>query len=204
MSQPNTGNIIKPIIFLILLIPLAILIYWFFTDALGANPIESTNRWLGDWALRILLITLAISPLRRITGWNRLVTYRRMFGLFAFFYVCIHFSSYIILDQFFDFGEILDDIVKRPFITVGFTAFLLLIPLAITSTNKMAERLQHKWVLLHRLIYVIAMLGVLHFWWMVKADTREPAIYAFILAVLLGYRLFFYAKRKFKGVSIEK
>lgn len=196
MTYQNAGRFVKPVLFLILLIPLVILINRAFNDALGANPIESVNRWLGDWALRILLITLAISPLRRLTGWNQLVKYRRMLGLFAFFYVCIHFSSYIVLDQFFDFSEIFDDILKRPFITAGFTAFLLLIPLAITSTNKMAERLQYKWVLIHRLIYLIAILAVLHFWWMVKADTREPAIYAVILAILLGYRLFFYIKRK--------
>jgi len=195
VSTSSAGKLIKPAIFLICLIPLVILIFWFFTGSLGANPIESINRWIGDWALRLLLVTLAISPLRRVTGWNNLVKYRRMLGLFVFFYVCMHVSSYIVLDQFFDFTEIIDDVFKRPYITVGFSAFILLIPLAITSNNKMVERLQYRWIQLHRLIYIIGMLAVLHFWWMVKIDTREPAIYAIILAALLGFRLFFYVKR---------
>ena len=197
MSSLSAGKFGKPVLFIICLIPLAIQLFGIFTDSLGANPIEAVTRSTGDWALRILLITLTVSPLRRLTGWNNLVKYRRMLGLFAFFYVCIHLSLYITLDKFFDFSEILDDVIKRPFITAGFTAFILLVPLAITSTNKMVERLQHRWILLHRLIYIIAMLAVLHFWWMVKADTREPAIYALILAGLLGIRLFFYIKRKF-------
>ena len=197
MSSLIAGKFGKPVLFIICLIPLAIQLFGIFTDSLGANPIEAVTRSTGDWALRILLITLTVSPLRRLTGWNNLVKYRRMLGLFAFFYVCIHLSLYITLDKFFDFSEILDDVIKRPFITAGFTAFILLVPLAITSTNKMVERLQHRWILLHRLIYIIAMLAVLHFWWMVKADTREPAIYALILAGLLVIRLFFYLKRKF-------
>ena len=196
MPISNAGKFVKPAIFIILLIPLSLQTFWFFTDSLGANPIEAITRRTGDWALRILLVTLAISPLRRITGWNTIVKYRRMIGLFAFFYVCVHLSLYITLDKFFDFSEIIDDVIKRPFITAGFSAFILLIPLVITSTNKMAERLQYSWIQLHRLIYIIGMLAVLHFWWMVKIDTREPAIYAFILAALLGYRLFFYLKRK--------
>lgn len=196
VSTPFAGKFVKPALFTLLLIPLAIPIYWFYTNALGANPIETINRWTGDWALRVLLLTLAVSPLRRLTGWNNFIQYRRMLGLFAFFYVCMHISSYIILDQFFDFGAIFDDVIKRPFITAGFTSFLMLIPLAVTSTKKMVERLQHRWIILHRLIYIIGMVVVLHFWWMVKIDTREPAIYAGILAVLLGYRLFFYIKRK--------
>ena len=197
MSSLSAGKFGKPVLFIVCLIPLAIQLVGIFTDSLGANPIEAVTRRTGDWALRILLITLTVSPLRRLTGWNNLVKYRRMLGLFAFFYVCVHLSIYITLDKFFDFAEILDDVIKRPFITAGFTAFILLVPLAITSTNKMIERLQYRWILLHRLIYIIAMLAVLHFWWMVKADTREPAIYAMILVGLLGIRLFFYLKRKF-------
>ncbi len=196
MPDSSTERFIKPVIFLVLLIPLAIQVYGFFSGSLGANPIEAVTRRVGDWALRILLITLAVSPLVRITGWNTLVKYRRMLGLFAFFYACVHLSLYVTLDKFFDLGEILDDIIKRPFITAGFSAFILLIPLAVTSTARMVERLQYRWLLLHRLVYVVAMLAVLHFWWMVKADTREPAIYAMILAGLLGFRLFFYLKRK--------
>ena len=186
----------KPFIFVACLIPLVCYGYWFFTDALGANPIEAITRRAGDWALRFLLITLAISPLRKLTGWHGLARYRRMLGLFTFFYVCVHLSLYITLDKFFDLAEIIDDVIDRPFITVGFISFVLLIPLAVTSTNRMVEILQHRWTQLHRLVYVVAMLAVLHFWWMVKIDTREPAIYAAILAVLLGFRLTFYLKRR--------
>ena len=189
------GDKVKPVLFILLLGPLAFLLYQFFTGGLGANPIESINRFLGDWALRILLLTLAFSPFIRITRWNNIIQYRRMVGLFAFFYVCVHVTSYIVLDQFFNFSEIIDDVLKRPFITVGFIAFILLIPLAVTSNNWMVRKLQYRWTQLHRLAYIIAMLAVLHFWWMVKADTREPMIYAIILAALLGYRLFFYIKR---------
>ncbi len=196
MLTPQSGKKIKPVLFILLLVPLAMLAYRFYSEGFGANPIETINRYTGDWALRILLITLAFSPLIRITRWNNIIQYRRMVGLFAFFYVCVHLSSYIVLDQFFDFSEIIDDVFKRPFITAGFSAFLLLIPLAVTSTNKMVERLQYRWIQLHRLVYLIAMLAVLHFWWMVKVDTREPMIYAIILAILLGFRLFFYIKRK--------
>ena len=196
MLTYQSGKKIKPVLFILLLVPLAMLAYRFYSEGLGANPIETINRYTGDWALRILLSTLAFSPLIRITCWHNIIQYRRMFGLFAFFYVCVHLSSYIVLDQFFDFSEIIDDVFKRPFITAGFSAFILLIPLAVTSTNKMVERLQYRWIQLHRLVYVIAMLAVLHFWWMVKVDTREPMIYAIILAILLGFRLFFYIKRK--------
>ena len=186
----------KPILFITCLIPLTLYTYWLLSGALGVNPIEAITRRMGDWALRFLLITLAISPFVRLTGWKGIVTYRRMIGLFAFFYACIHLSLYITLDKYFDVFEILDDIIQRPFITAGFSAFVLLIPLAATSSNKMIERLQFRWLLLHRLIYIIGIIAVLHFWWMVKIDTREPAIYAVILAGLLGFRLFFYIKRK--------
>ena len=195
VSASISIRLIKPILFILCLIPLVLYIYWFFSGELGANPIEAITRRLGDWALRLLLITLAISPIIRLTGWHSLIKYRRMLGLFVFFYVCVHLSLYITLDKFFDFVEILEDVIKRPFITVGFCAFILLIPLAVTSSNKMVEMLQYRWILLHRLIYIIGMLAVLHFWWMVKIDTREPAIYAVLLAALLGFRLFFYIKR---------
>lgn len=197
MLTTRSGKVIKPVLFILLLVPLALLAYRFYSEGFGANPIETINRYTGDWALRILLATLAFSPLIRITRWNNIIQYRRMFGLFAFFYVCMHLSSYTVLDQFFDFGAIIDDVFKRPFITAGFSAFILLIPLAITSSNKMVERLQYRWIQLHRLVYLIAMLAVLHFWWMVKIDTREPMIYAIILALLLGFRLIFYLKRKY-------
>lgn len=186
----------KPTVFTVCLIPLACYLFWFFTDSLGANPIEALTRRTGDWALRILLVTLAVSPIRRLTGWYWLGRYRRMLGLFAFFYVSVHLSLYLSLDKFFDLSEIFSDVTKRPFITAGFAAFILLLPLAATSTNKLVEILQHRWVVLHRLVYLAAILAVLHFWWMVKIDTREPAIYACILAGLLGFRLIFYLKAK--------
>ena len=191
-----SGKKYKPVLFILLLLPLVYLVYRFFANDLGANPIETINRYTGDWALRILLATLVFSPLIRIFRINNIIQYRRMFGLFAFFYVCVHLTSYIVLDQYFDINAIIDDVFKRPFITAGFSAFILLLPLAITSTNKMVERLQYRWIQLHRLVYVIAILAVLHFWWMVKVDTREPMIYAIILAILLGFRLVFYIKRK--------
>ncbi len=196
MLTLQSGKKIKPVLFLLLLAPIAMLAYRFYSEGFGANPIETINRFTGDWALRILLLTLAISPLIRITRWNNIIQYRRMVGLFAFFYVCVHLTSYVVLDQFFDFGAIIDDVFKRPFITAGFSSFILLIPLAVTSTNKMVKRLQYRWIQLHRLIYLIAMLAVLHFWWMVKVDTREPMIYAIILAILLGFRLVYFIKRK--------
>jgi methionine sulfoxide reductase heme-binding subunit len=161
-----------------------------YPDWLGANPAEYITRSLGDWALRFLLITLAVTPARRLTGAAWLVRFRRMLGLFAFFYVLLHVSSYVSFDMVFDFGDILKDIAKRPFITVGFVCLVLLVPLAVTSTNAMVKRLgARRWQVLHRLVYVIGPLAVLHFWWMVKRDLTEPIIYAVILAILLGYRI---------------
>ena len=189
---PKTVSTLKAIVFLLALVPLARLATGalFFPDWLGANPAEFITRSLGDWTLRFLLITLAVTPVRKLSGWHWLANLRRMLGLYAFFYGLVHLSSYVAFDHVFDVVAILKDIVKRPFITVGFTALVLLVPLAITSTNRMVQRLGAKrWLALHRLVYVIAPLGVLHFWWMVKRDITEPAIYALILAVLLGYRV---------------
>lgn len=186
----------KVALFAICLVPLALLMRAAATDALGANPIEAINRNLGDWALRFLLITLAVTPLRQLSGLHALVLFRRMLGLFAFFYVCLHLTSYTWLDQSFNWDEIVKDVIKRPFITVGFISFLMLIPLAATSTNGMVRRLGGKrWRRLHRLVYVIGVGGVLHFFWMVKSDVREPLLYALILALLLGYRLWAYRHR---------
>ncbi len=189
--SPPMVRALKALLFVLALVPLGRLAAGalFFPDWLGANPAEFITRSTGDWTLRFLLITLAVTPLRKLTGWHRLAGYRRMFGLFTFCYALVHLSSYVSFDHVFDVVAILQDIVKRPFITVGFTALVLLVPLAITSTNRMVQRLGAKrWLALHRLVYVIAPLGVLHFWWMVKRDVTEPAIYALILAVLLGYR----------------
>jgi sulfoxide reductase heme-binding subunit YedZ len=190
--NPTTLGVIKAIAFLAALVPVARLAtgVYFFADWLGANPAEYITRSTGDWTLRFLLITLAVTPLRQAFGWHWLARFRRMLGLYAFFYGLVHLSSYVAFDHVFEVAEIVKDIVKRPFITVGFTALVLMVPLAITSTDGMVRRLgARRWLALHRLVYAIAPLGVLHFWWMVKADVTEPAIYAAILAVLLGYRL---------------
>ena len=189
----------KPAIFLACLIPLAFLGWKAYNGLLGANPIEVITHATGDWTLRFLLITLSVTPLRKLTGQLWLIRYRRMFGLFVFFYATLHFLTYIWLDKFFDLHEMLADIAKRKFITVGFTAFLLLIPLAITSTSGWIRRLGGKrWNLLHRLIYVSAIAGVIHYWWLVKADIRKPEQYAVILAILLASRLLVWLRQKEK------
>lgn len=181
---------IKRAAFAVCLIPLARLAWLGAHGGLGANPIEYITRSTGWWTLSFLMITLSVTPLRRLANLNWLLRLRRMFGLFAFFYAALHFGIYLWLDQFFDWTEIVKDIAKRPFITVGFAAFVLLVPLAATSTNAMVRRLgARRWQLLHRLIYVIAILGVVHFWWLVKKDITEPVLFACILAVLLGVRL---------------
>jgi len=183
---------LKAAVFVAALVPVARL-GWalaFDPDALGANPAEFITRSTGDWTLRFLLATLAVTPLRKLLGWHRLAGFRRMLGLYAFFYGVVHFASFVSFDHVFEIEEILKDIVKRPFITVGFTALVLMLPLAVTSTDGMARRLgARRWLALHRLVYVIAPLGVLHFWWMVKADLTEPVLYAAVLAALLGYRI---------------
>lgn len=179
----------KPVLFLICLLPLAHLVYRASTGQLSADPVEDVTAVTGQWALRFLLITLAVTPVRQLTGWHALLMVRRMLGLFAFFYVCLHFLTYLVLDQFFAWSYIVEDIVDRPYILFGFTAFLLLVPLAATSTNAMIRRLgARRWQRLHRAVYVIGVLGVLHFFLLVKADIFEPVVYGAILAVLLGYR----------------
>lgn len=173
-----------------------------FTDSLGANPIEVITRATGEWTLILLLVTLTVTPLRRLTGMNWLLRLRRMLGLTAFFYGCLHLVTYLWLDQFFDMAAIVKDIVKRPFITAGFTAFLLLLPLAITSTDAMVRRLGgRRWLALHRLAYLATAIGVVHYWWLVKADVREPFFYAVVLALLLGVRLAW--QRKAAGAAAK-
>ena len=172
------------------LVPLALLIGDAVTGGLGVEPIETVTHRTGWWALTLLLATLTVTPLRRITGWNRLIEVRKPLGLSAFLYVSLHFTTYVALDQWFAISYIIEDIAERPYITVGFTAFLLLIPLAATSTRGAIRRLGgRKWQRLHRLIYPAAVLGVLHFFWLVKADTREPLTFAAVLAVLLLMRV---------------
>ena len=186
-----TIKTLKLIIWIGALIPLALLILFFFADNLGANPIEKITHWTGRSALVLLMVTLAVTPLRRFSRYNQLIQLRRPIGLFAFFYACLHFLTYVVLDLFFDFGLVAEDIIERPYITVGFTAFVLLIPLAITSTKGWIRRMGKKWTLLHRLVYVSAALGVLHYYWKVKADARTPAIFAGVLVLLMLARLRF-------------
>jgi sulfoxide reductase heme-binding subunit YedZ len=180
---------LKNAVFLACSVPAGQLIYNTLTDNLGVNPIETITRFTGSWTLIFLLITLSVTPLRKISGWNGLIKFRRMLGLFAFFYALLHFATYMVLDHFFDFQTILKDIIKRPYVTAGFTSFVLMIPLAITSTTGMIRRLGRRWQQLHRLVYVVAIGGVIHFYWLVKADIRRPVMYGTILALLLGYRL---------------
>ncbi len=190
----------KPVIFLACLAPLAALAWKAYSGNLGANPIEVITHATGDWTIRFLLITLSVTPLRKLTRQPWLIRFRRMFGLFAFFYGVLHFLTYIWLDKFFNFHEMLADIAKRRFITVGFTGFLLLIPLALTSTAGWIRRLGGKrWQMLHRLIYFSAIAGVIHYLWLVKADIRKPLQYAAILALLLGYRIFAWLQPRFKS-----
>ncbi|MBT9612016.1 MAG: sulfoxide reductase heme-binding subunit YedZ [Burkholderiales bacterium] len=188
LLAPGT-HVAKAALFFVCLIPLGRLVWLAFNGGLGANPIEFITRSTGTWTLVLLLVTLSITPLRKLTGYNALIRVRRMLGLFAFFYVCLHFTTYIWLDQFFEWASILKDIKKRPFITVGFASFVLLIPLALTSTNAMMRRLGRRWQQLHRLVYLIGIGGVVHYWWLVKKDITQPALYALVLALLLGYRL---------------
>lgn len=180
---------LKPLLFAACAFPAAQLAFEAYSGELGVNPIEYITRFTGSWSLIILIASLAVTPLRRLTGRNDLVKLRRMLGLFAFFYAALHFATYIGLDLFFDFSAIGKDIVKRPYITVGFSAFVIMVPLAATSTAGMIRRLGKRWQQLHRLVYVAAILGVLHFYWLVKADIRRPAQYGAVLALLLGYRV---------------
>jgi len=179
----------KVLVFIACLGPLAWLLIRTLTGRLGINPVEDLELTTGIWALRFLVITLAVTPVRRITGWNRVIQYRRMLGLFTFFYVCVHFAIYIGIDQFFAFGSILKDVAKRPFITMGFTAFVLMIPLALTSTKGWIRRLGRRWQVLHRLIYISAVCAAIHYLWKVKVMIGSPVYYAMVIGLLLGFRI---------------
>ena len=187
----------KPLVFLLCLLPAALVVGDAFgiTGQLSANPVEDILDRFGNWAIRLVMITLAVTPLRQITGWNWLTRFRRMLGLFTFFYALMHFSTWLLLDRglavdpAFQWAAILEDLTERPFITIGFAALLLLTAMAVTSTNGMRRRMRRAWDKLHYSVYAVGVLGVWHYWWQVKKDTSDAWIYAIILAVLLGYRV---------------
>jgi sulfoxide reductase heme-binding subunit YedZ len=181
-------TLFRRLVFAAALVPAAALTYGAFTNNLTANPIDYITDTTGLTALTFLTLSLTVTPLRRLTGRNELIKLRRMLGLFAFFYACLHLSTWVILDWFFDFASMASDVVDRPFITMGMTTFLLLLPLVVTSTAGMIRRLGKRWQRLHRLVYVAGITAIAHFWWVVKADFREPRLFALALCVLLGFR----------------
>lgn len=206
--SPARIRIAKAVVHVLALAPLAWLCWQFWQvyggidyDALGADPVAEIEHRLGTWALRFLLLTLAITPLRQVTGQTALLRFRRMLGLYAFAYASLHLTVYLGLDLRGYWAQVFEEISKRPYITVGFAAWLLLVPLAITSTQGWMRRLGRRWGQLHKLVYAIAILAVLHFWWIVKSDYREPLLYAAILALLLGWRVWKAIRRKRAGMS---
>ncbi len=203
ISNKQVSFLIKPVVFILCLLPFILLFWQALNDGLGTNPVETLSHETGQWALRFLLITLVITPLRRISKINWLIKLRRMLGLFAFFYASMHFITYIWLDQFFDWREILIDIPKRPFITIGFVSFVLLIPLAVTSTRAMQRRLKKKWKVLHRLVYIIPVLVIVHFIWSLKADYTEPFIYAAIFFILMLMRSIRTEKKAYEKKALQ-
>jgi len=195
---------IKVFIFILCLLPFALLVFNVLTSSIAGDPVEVMTNVTGEWALRFLLLTLAVTPCRRLFSFPDLIKFRRMLGLYAFFYAFCHFLIYIIFDQFFDWAEILNDILERKYIFAGMTALLLMIPLAITSTNGWVKRLGGKsWQKLHKLVYLIAIAAVTHFIWLVKADYTEPAIYALILTILFAYRLIAHRKKKATKIRLS-
>jgi sulfoxide reductase heme-binding subunit YedZ len=182
-------RVFKAVLFVLAALPAVVLAVDAFRGNLTADPIEEITHRTGWWTITLLMVTLSVTPMRRVTGWNQLVKVRRMLGLFAFFYASLHLLTYVVLDLFFAFDILVEDVAKRPYITVGFAGFLMLLALALTSTKGWIRRLGKRWQQLHRLVYVAALAGVVHFYWQVKADTREPLIYAGILLVLLVARV---------------
>jgi methionine sulfoxide reductase heme-binding subunit len=202
--QPHTFARLRAVLFVVALMPLARLFYLAATGGLGANPVEFVSRSLGTWTLIALVVTLSITPLRLATGWAWPMRLRRMFGLFAFSYAVLHFTAYLWLDKWFDLAAIWKDVLKRPYITAGFVAMLLLLPLAVTSSNGWVKRLGGRtWQRLHRLVYLIAVLAVLHFWWQkaAKNDVGEPLFYAIVVGLLLGVRLLRWAQRRYGSID---
>jgi len=199
-----TSKWTKVVLFLVCLVPLGLLVWRAFTGGLGANPVEFIQLTTGDWTLRFLIFTLCITPFRKVLKLPDLIRFRRMLGLFAFFYLCLHFLTYLGPDQSFDLGGMWKDVAKRPFITVGFLGFLLLLPLAITSTAGWIRRLGGKrWQILHRAIYFAAIAGVIHYYWKVKSDVRLPVFYGVLVAILLLWRLADWFMRR-RGETISK
>ena len=204
--SPFAHPLVKPVVFVACLVPLVALAWNAYRDNLGANPIETLEIETGVWTLRFLVATLAITPARKLLGWNGLIRYRRMLGLFTFFYASVHLSMYAGVDMFFNVHDILHDIVKHPYITVGMASFLLLVPLALTSTTAWVKRLGgRRWLVLHRLVYIVPAGGVLHYAWSVKKDIQRPLIYALIFVLLLGYRVWVtYGKRLVVRTTSER
>lgn len=186
----------KRLVFAGCVIPFGYLLFLAASGGLGVNPIETITLFTGRWTLRFLLVTLAVTPLRRLFHWNKIIQFRRMLGLFAFFYACLHLTTYVLLDQFFDWRTIVEDVTKRPFIMAGMGAFSLLTALAVTSTQGWIRRLGRRWGLLHMLVYPAALLGVIHFIWKVKSDLRSPTRYAIVLGILLAFRFLWYLRRR--------
>ena len=179
----------RPVVHLLCLLPMILLVIGAFSDALGANPVEMLTHETGQWALRLLLVTLALSPLRQWTGQAAWIRFRRAVGLYSYFYGCCHFAIWFVADHSFDLADMFEDVIKRPYIALGFSAFLLLLPLAVTSNRAMIRRLGRRWKDLHQLVYAILLLAILHFLWLVKADYLEPSIYAIIAVILLLHRI---------------
>jgi sulfoxide reductase heme-binding subunit YedZ len=186
---PTARRAVKPLVFLLCLLPLAWIVYDALTGGLGANPIEAVQLRTGRWSLRLLAAALAITPLRRISGLNELIKYRRMLGLFAFFYATLHLANYVVLDMFFDWSDIVEDVIEHPYVTIGLATWVILLPLAITSTRGWVRRLGKRWAKLHRLVYVAAITGTVHYLWAVKKDTFFPLVYLATFAMLLAYRV---------------
>ena len=189
----------KPVLHLLCLAPFVYLLWAALAGGLGANPVEKLTHQTGDWTLRLLLVTLALSPLRQWTGEGAWIRFRRMTGLYCYFYCCCHFAIWFVADHSLDLGDMLDDIVKRPYITLGFSAFVLLLPLALTSNQASLRRLGRRWKTLHQLVYAVVVLGVLHFLWLVRADYLEASIYAIIAVVLLLHRVGPVRRLKFRS-----
>ena len=195
------SRVAKPLVFALCLLPLSSIVWRIFYGDLGSDPIETITFATGDWTLRFLLITLAVSPFRQWFGLSALLRFRRMLGLYVFFYACCHFLIWFIIDHALSFGDMVEDIIDRPYITFGFSALMLLIPLAVTSNNVMVRKLGRRWKKLHRLVYAIIILGVLHYLWLTKADYLEPGIYALIAGVLLAQRLNYKKWQAFKFLA---